>query len=45
MTPEQWAHWNFNFSLGLSLLMTTVLIGGIILALRTASREMRLSQM
>jgi signal transduction histidine kinase len=44
-TPEQWARWNFNFSLGLSLLMTTVLIGGIILALRTASREMRLSQM
>jgi signal transduction histidine kinase len=45
MTPEQWAHWNFNFSLTLSLLMTGVLIGGIILALRTASREMRLSQM
>jgi signal transduction histidine kinase len=45
MTPEQWAHWNFNYSLGLSLLMTAVLIGGIILALRTASREMRLSQM
>ena len=45
MTPEQWAHWNFNYSLGLSLLMTAVLIGGIVLALRTASREMRLSQM
>jgi signal transduction histidine kinase len=45
MTPEQWAHWNFNFSLSLSLLMTAVLIGGIVLALRTASREMRLSQM
>src|SRR2546423_5644431 len=45
MTPEQWAHWNFNYSLGLSLLMTAVLIGGIILALRTASREVRLSQM
>jgi len=45
MTPEQWAHWNFNYSLSLSLLMTAVLIGGIILALRTASREMRLSQM
>ncbi|HYE15455.1 MAG TPA: HAMP domain-containing sensor histidine kinase [Pyrinomonadaceae bacterium] len=44
-TPKQWAHWNFNVSLGLSLLMTAVLIGGIILALRTASREMRLSQM
>ena len=45
MTPEQWAHRNFNYSVGLSLLMTTVLIGGIILALRTASREMKLSQM
>jgi signal transduction histidine kinase len=45
MTPEQWAHWNFNYSLGLLLLMTAVLIGGIVLALRTASREMRLSQM
>lgn len=45
MTPEQWAHWNFNYSLGLSLLMTAVLIGGIVMALRTASREMRLSQM
>ena len=44
-TPEQWAHWNFNFSLGLSMLMTAVLIGGIGLALRTASREMKLSQM
>ncbi|HVF49143.1 MAG TPA: HAMP domain-containing sensor histidine kinase [Pyrinomonadaceae bacterium] len=45
MTPEQWAHWNFNFNLAVSLLMTIVLIGGIALALRTASREMRLSQM
>jgi signal transduction histidine kinase len=45
MTPEQWAHLNFNYSLSLSLLMTAVLIGGIVLALRTASREMRLSQM
>jgi signal transduction histidine kinase len=45
MTPEQWARWNFNYTLTLSMLMTGVLIGGIILALRTASREMRLSQM
>jgi signal transduction histidine kinase len=45
ITPEQWAHLNFKYSLSLSLLMTAVLIGGIILALRTASREMRLSQM
>ena len=45
MTPEQWARWNFNFNLTLSLLMTAVLVGGIYLALRTASREMRLSRM
>lgn len=45
MTPEQWANWNFNFTLTLSLLMTAVLIGGIAFSLRTASREMRLSQM
>jgi signal transduction histidine kinase len=45
MTSEQWARWNFNVSLSLSILMTAVLIGGMSFALRTASREMRLSQM
>ncbi|HEX7175798.1 MAG TPA: HAMP domain-containing sensor histidine kinase [Pyrinomonadaceae bacterium] len=45
MTPEQWARWNFNFNLTLSLLMTLVLVSGIVLALRMASREMHLSQM
>jgi signal transduction histidine kinase len=45
MTAEQWARWNFNVSLSLSALMTLVLMGGIVLALRTASREIRLSQM
>jgi signal transduction histidine kinase len=45
MTPEQWAHWNFNVSLSLSALMTVMLLGGIVLALRTVSREMKLSQM
>ncbi len=45
MTPEQWAHWNFNFSLSLAGLLTLALLGGIVLALRVASREMRLSQM
>lgn len=45
MTPEQWAHSNFKYSLSLLLVMTAMLIGGIVLALRTASREMRLSQM
>ncbi|HYH86260.1 MAG TPA: HAMP domain-containing sensor histidine kinase, partial [Pyrinomonadaceae bacterium] len=45
MTPEQWARSNFKYSLSLLLVMTVMLIGGIVLALRTASREMRLSQM
>jgi signal transduction histidine kinase len=45
MTPEQWARWNFNVSLSLSALMTVMLLGGIVLALRTASREIRVSQM
>jgi len=45
MTPEQWAHSNFKYSLSLLLVMTAMLVGGIVLALRTASREMRLSQM
>jgi signal transduction histidine kinase len=45
MTPEQWARWNFNVNLTLSLLMAVAVMGGIILALRTASRAMKLSQM
>ncbi len=45
MTPEQWAHWNFNFNLALSVALTVVLLGGIALALRTVSHELRLSQM
>jgi signal transduction histidine kinase len=45
MTPEQWAHWNFNFNLTLSVMMALAIMSGIVLALRTASREMKLSQM
>lgn len=45
MTPEQWARWNFNVNLTLSILMAVAVMGGIILALRMASREMKLSQM
>ena len=44
MTPEHWAHWKFNYSLGLPVLITAVLLGGNVLALGTASGEMRLSQ-
>jgi signal transduction histidine kinase len=45
LTHEQWARRYFAINLSLSILMTLVLIGGIVLALRTASREIRLSQM
>jgi signal transduction histidine kinase len=45
VTPEQWAHRYFALNLSLSILMTLVLIGGIMLSLRTASRQMKLSQM
>jgi signal transduction histidine kinase len=36
---------NFLLNIGLSAVLATVLLGGLLLALRTASREMRLSQM
>jgi len=44
-TPAQWAAWNFKINLTLSILMTVALLSGIILALRAAQRQMRLSQM
>ncbi len=44
-TPEQWARTNFAFNVTLSALLAVVLLGGIVVALRTASREIHLSQM
>lgn len=44
-TAGQVARRNFLVNLGLSAALATVLLGGIVLALRTASREMKLSQM
>ena len=44
-TAEEWAQSNFVLNLSLSGLLALVLLGGVVLALRTASREMRLSQM
>jgi signal transduction histidine kinase len=44
-TAEQWARLHFVVNLCLSVLMTLVLLGGMALALRTASRQMKLSQM
>ncbi|MBO0720040.1 MAG: HAMP domain-containing histidine kinase [Blastocatellia bacterium] len=45
MTEAQRSRWYFLSSLSFSILTALVLIGGIILALRTASRAMKLSQM
>jgi len=45
MTAEQWARWNFKVNIAVSALLTLVLMGGIFLALKTAVREMKLSQM
>jgi signal transduction histidine kinase len=45
MTEEQNARRLFAFNLSLTVLMTLFLIGGIVMALKTASREMKLSQM
>ena len=44
-TPAVVARRNFLVNIGLSAALATVLLGGLLLALRTASREMKLSQM
>jgi signal transduction histidine kinase len=44
-TEEQDARRFFSFNLSLTLVMMLLLIGGIVMALRVASREMKLSQM
>jgi signal transduction histidine kinase len=45
VTEEQWARRNFYLTLALWLLMSGTLAGGLWLALRAASREVKLSQM
>jgi signal transduction histidine kinase len=45
LTVEQWARRNFTINLSLWILMTLFLIAAIALMLRTASREMKLTQM
>src|SRR5262245_43543023 len=45
LTPEQWARASFVFNLGLSVLAAILLTGGLLLALRTASYEVKLSRM
>jgi signal transduction histidine kinase len=44
-TPAQVARRNFLINIGLSAALATALLGGLVLSLRTASREMKLSQM
>jgi len=45
MTEEEWSRRYFLINLAFSALTALVLIGGIVLALRAASRAMKLSQM
>jgi signal transduction histidine kinase len=45
MTEEQWSRRYFSANLSLSILTALVLIGGVVTALRSASRAMKLSQM
>jgi len=45
MTAEEWAQSNFLLNVSLSALLALVLVGGIVLALRTAAREIKLSRM
>jgi two-component system phosphate regulon sensor histidine kinase PhoR len=44
-TAADWARRNFELNLALSLVLAGVVAGGVLFALRAASREMRLSQM
>jgi signal transduction histidine kinase len=44
-TPGDWARSNFRLNVALSAALAAVLLGGVVLALRAASREMKLSQM
>jgi signal transduction histidine kinase len=44
-TPAGWARRNFAINLALSCVLTAVVAGGVLFALRAASRAMRLSQM
>ncbi|HEY8460828.1 MAG TPA: HAMP domain-containing sensor histidine kinase, partial [Blastocatellia bacterium] len=45
LTAEQWAQRNFMINLSLWIIMTLSLIAAVALMLRTASREMKLTQM
>jgi signal transduction histidine kinase/HAMP domain-containing protein len=44
-TPEQWARWSFLTNVALSLLLAAFLLAAVLLALRSAARATKLSQM
>jgi len=44
-SPEKWARANFAYNMTLSAVLAAVLLGGIVLTIRTAMREMKLSAM
>ncbi|MCP4605052.1 MAG: HAMP domain-containing histidine kinase [Proteobacteria bacterium] len=44
-TPQQWARRSFTFNMTLAVLIAVVLLCGILLALRTANRAVKLSKM
>jgi signal transduction histidine kinase len=45
MTPEQWAKVSFGVNMTMALLLALVVTGGLVLAFRSANRELKLSEM
>jgi len=45
MNPKEWARAGFVLNMTLAAVLAIILLGGVVMALRTASREIRLSQM
>ena len=45
LNPKEWARATFALNMGLSVLLGIVVLGAVAVALRTVSREMKLSQM
>jgi len=45
MNPKEWARASFILNMTLAGVLAVVLLGGVVISLRTASRQMKLSQM
>ena len=45
LTPEQWAKVSFGVNMTMALLLALVVAGGLVLAYRSANRELKLSEM